>query len=175
MKVVAGFSLRFKQGVIKEMNIKQNSKSFYIRLVVTIASIILVMYLAKIWFFDTPKNGSSITVTNTISTPVKENIVPKVAQTILWQDADKHYGEYVTVKGQIVRTHNSGKVCFLNFHPDYKRHLTLVIFASAFGSFPANPEKYYKDKEVVVTGNIKEYNGQPEIILNTPDQIKVVK
>ena len=93
---------------------------------------------------------------------------------IPWQDAAKYFGEYATVEGTIVVTHNSGKACFLNFHPDYKRYFTAVIFASAFSQFPANPESYYQGKRVRVRGLIKEYNGQPEIILKTPEQIEIL-
>jgi len=100
---------------------------------------------------------------------------PAGIKVISWQDAAKHYGEYVTVEGTIVTTHNSGKACFLNFHPNYKRYLTVVIFASAFPRFPAKPENYYHGKKVRVSGYIKEYKGKPEIILNDPSQIEILK
>ena len=93
---------------------------------------------------------------------------------VQWDEAQKYYGQHVTVTGKIVATYNSGKACFLNFHPDYKRHFTAVIFRSAFDRFPANPEDYYYGKEVHVTGKIKEYKGKPEIILNDPSQIKII-
>lgn len=92
---------------------------------------------------------------------------------ISWQDADKYYGKYATVEGTIVGTYNSEKVCFLNFHPDYKNHFTAVIFASAFPYFPENPETYYEGKKVYVSGYIKKYKGKPEIILNDSSQIEV--
>ncbi len=72
---------------------------------------------------------------------------PEAHMIIPWQDTAKHYGEHATVVGTIVVTHNSGKACFLNFHPDYKRYFTAVIFASVFSRFPANPENYYIWKE----------------------------
>jgi len=55
------------------------------------------------------------------------------------------------------------------------QRVTAVIFASAFPRFPANPENYYYGKKVRVSGNIKEYNGKPEIILNDPSQIEILK
>lgn len=136
-------------------------KKFFIRLGVTVAAVVLVMYLAKVWFVGQRR----------ASLPSPAGTV----QVISWQDAAKHYGEYATVEGTIVATHNSGKACFLNFHPDYKRYFTAVIFASAFSSFPANPENYYYGKKVHVSGYIKEYNGKPEIILNDPSQIEILK
>lgn len=104
----------------------------------------------------------------------KQGKVQATIPIISWQDADKHYGEYVTVEGKIVRTYNSGKACFLSFHPNYKRYFAVVIFASAFPRFPSNPEDYYNNKKVRVTGYIKEYKGKPEIILNEPEQIEIV-
>ena len=95
-------------------------------------------------------------------------------QVIQWNEAHNYYGQYVTVKGKIVTTYNSGKACFLNFHPNYKRYFTAVIFRSAFSQFPANPEDFYYGKEVLVTGTVKKYKGKPEIILNDPSQIKIV-
>jgi len=48
-----------------------------------------------------------------------------------------------------------------------------VIFASDYPKFPANPEAYYLNKTVEVTGEVKDYQGSPEIILNGPHQISV--
>ena len=93
---------------------------------------------------------------------------------VQWDEAHNYYGQHLTVKGRIVSTYNSGKACFLNFHPDYKKYFTAVIFSSDFGQFPPNPEDYYYGKEVEVTGVIKEYKGKPEIILKTTSQIKII-
>lgn len=97
----------------------------------------------------------------------------QASETIQWDKAHKYYGEHVTVKGTIVNTYNSGKACFLNFHPDYKKYFTAVIFRSAFDKFPQHPEDHYYGREVLVTGKIKEYKGKPEIILNNPSQIEI--
>ena len=100
---------------------------------------------------------------------------PRQAFVISWNDAEKYYGEYKVVEGRVVATHNSGKACFLNFSHNYKEDLTAVIFASSFPHFPANPEKYYYGKMVRVSGYIKKYKGKPEIVLNNPGQIDILK
>lgn len=140
------------------MSIKNNFelKIFLIRLASIIAAIILVMFFAKIWFVDSQRPTDKIKV-------------------ISWQEAHKYYGQYVAVEGTIVATFNSGKACFLNFHPNYKRYFTAVIFASAFPSFPSDPENYYHGKKVRVTGFIKKYGEAPEIILNNPSQIEILE
>ena len=151
---------------------------FLVRLGVTVAAVVLVMYLAKVWFVDQRRSGLPLqgSTRGQIDTSFPESRQPtSTAQVISWRDAAKHYGEYATVEGTVVATHNSGKACFLNFHPDYKRYFTAVIFASAFSRFPANPENYYYGKKVRVSGYIKEYEGKPEVILNNPSQIEILK
>lgn len=94
---------------------------------------------------------------------------------ISWRVAADYYGQNKTVEGTIVAAKNTGKVCFLNFHADWKKYFTAVIFASDFGKFPQHPEDYYLKKKVRVTGLIKEYKGKPEIIIKSPLQIEIVK
>jgi micrococcal nuclease len=93
---------------------------------------------------------------------------------ISWQDADKYYGQNKTVEGTIVLTKCTPKVCFLNFHPDWKTHFTAVIFKSDWSKFPENPDQFYLNKKVQVTGTIKAYKGKPEIILKYSSQIKAI-
>jgi micrococcal nuclease len=92
---------------------------------------------------------------------------------ITWSDAHKYYNQYVIVEGTIVNTYNSGIVCFLNFHTNYS-YFTAVIFASDFPGFAGPPEFLYSGKTVQIIGIIQEYNGSPEIIVKTPDQIKIL-
>lgn len=94
-------------------------------------------------------------------------------KAIDWKEARSYAGQEVVVEGVIVRTFNSGRACFLNFHPDYQQYLSLVIFASDFSKFPPRPEEYYLNKKVRVTGRILLYRGRPEVILNSPAQITV--
>ncbi len=90
-----------------------------------------------------------------------------------WSDAHNYYNQYVIVEGTIVSTYNSGNVCFLNFDTDYQ-YFTAVIFASDFLGFPFIPESFYSGKKVQIIGIIKEYKGSPEIIVKTPDQIRIL-
>ncbi len=94
--------------------------------------------------------------------------------TISWRQAAKHYDEFVTIEGTIVRTHNSGKACFLNFHPNWRQTFSAVIFARNFPAFPLKPEEFYRGKKVRVKGLVVEYEGRPEMILDSPDQIEVL-
>ena len=52
--------------------------------------------------------------------------------------------------------------------------MSIVLFASKFKYFPENPDKYYLNKTIHVTGKIKKYKDKPEIIVNELDQIMIV-
>ena len=147
------------------MMIKQNIdfKILFIRIIFVIIAVVLIMYFAKVWF-----TGSSCL--DRQQTEVLKS--SRSIQVISWQEAGNHYGEYVAVEGTIVAAYNSGKACFLNFHQDYRKHFTAVIFASSFSLFPLNPETFYQGKKVRILGYIKEYEGKPEIIVKDPEQIE---
>lgn len=138
------------------------NKDFYKRVGFLFAGIILVLVVARHTLF-LPKEKIVLARKNGQS-----------ESTISWRDAGRHVGEYLAVEGKVVRTYNSGRACFLNFHPDYKRYFSAVIFYSDFNRFPYAPEKHYKNREVRVVGVIEEYNGAPQIILNSPSQIKLL-
>ena len=90
-----------------------------------------------------------------------------------WAEADDYYNQYVIIEGAIVDTYNSGIVCFLNFHTNYQ-YFTVVIFACDIPGFPYPPDTYYLGRKVQIIGIIKEYKGSPEIIIKTPDQIRIL-
>ena len=96
-----------------------------------------------------------------------KNIIP-------WDIAGNYIGKYMSVEGKISRTHNSGKACFLNFHNNWTRYFSLVIFDNVFHRFPEKPEEFYLDKFVRVKGKIKMFRGRSEIVLNRPEQIEII-
>jgi len=93
---------------------------------------------------------------------------------IPWDIAGNYIGKYMSVEGKISRTHNSGKACFLNFHNNWTRYFSLVIFDNVFHRFPEKPEEFYLDKSVRVKGKIKMFRGRSEMILNSPEQIEII-
>ncbi len=100
---------------------------------------------------------------------------PTQGDVISWRAADKYYGQVKTVEGVVVASNNTGKVCFLNFHQNWRNYFTAVIFASDFDKFPAHPEDHYLNRRVRVSGLIKEYRGKPEIVLKSTSQIEVIE
>lgn len=93
---------------------------------------------------------------------------------VSWVDAANHEGRLVTVQGFVAATYNSGKVCLLNFHQDYRRYFKAAIFSQDFAKFPPKPQDHYLKRNVRITGIVKMYNGAPEIIVNDPGQIEVI-
>lgn len=134
---------------------KGDLRTFLIKVGAVTLAALVVLYAAKIWLRPGTRDAAG--------------------DVISWRQAAKHTDEYLTVEGRIVRTHRTEKACFLNFHPDWRRSFSAVIFASRFDAFPPNPEEHYRGKLVRVTGLIQEYKGRPEVILDSPDQIEVVR
>lgn len=93
---------------------------------------------------------------------------------VSWEHADRHVGREVIVVGTVVAAKNTGRACFLNFHRNWRRYFTAVIFARSFARFPAPPEEMYAGRAVRVRGTVREYRGKPEIVVENPKQIEIV-
>ena len=92
---------------------------------------------------------------------------------IPWHQARHHVGEAVTVRGQVVRTHSTGEVCFLNFTRDYGDAFYIIIFRGAMNAWPEPPETYFSDAVIEVRGTVKRHEGTPQIRVHRPRQIRV--
>lgn len=98
------------------------------------------------------------------------------ATRITAAQAKDHVGERATVCGLVAGTRyldkTKGKPTFLNFDRRYPHHtFTAVIWEAARARFAEAPERAFDGRRVCVTGQIKDYKGQPEIIVNDPAQI----
>jgi len=186
------------------MTIKNNPglREFLVRLGAMVAAVVLVMYLAKVWFVD-PRLAvltAQRPVSEEVVTAVKakeEALKPVVKKTkpvsepqepalpsgvISWKDAAKHIGKDVTVEGKIVDSkgyvmRGKGTASFLNIGKPYPEpdRFTVVIWPEDRSRFPKEPENYYLGKRVRVSGRIGTYKGSPQIILRDPSKIKIVK
>jgi hypothetical protein len=123
---------------------------------------------------ETATKTEPVSLTTPSPPPSKWND-PAGTNVISANDAAGYYGQNKIVQGLIVKTYNSGKACFLDFRLDYQNGFVGVIFVSAFPSFPPSPETYYMNKEVRISGLVKQYQGYPEIIIESPNQIEIAK
>ena len=89
-------------------------------------------------------------------------------------DVSKHIGETVTVCAKVYGTKflDKSKMTFLNVGAAYPNSpLTIVIFGKDLDNFKVAPEKMYADKEICVTGVIKEFHDKMEIVVSKPEAI----
>lgn len=91
--------------------------------------------------------------------------------------AKNYIGQRKYVEGFVVAVTRSKKNnIFLNFERPYPNQcFSAVIFASSLHRFPKDPEILYLKKKVRVFGEIKEYKGKPEIILESQNQIEILE
>jgi micrococcal nuclease len=104
-------------------------------------------------------------------TPVR----PLPPGVVSWEEAHRHIGRHVVVEGTLVRTHRAKKVLYLNFHPNWKKYLTVVILGRNLARFPKDAEKFYRGKTVQVRGEVTLYKGRPEIVVRSPEAITLLK
>ncbi|HLT24336.1 MAG TPA: hypothetical protein VK004_04360, partial [Ignavibacteria bacterium] len=93
--------------------------------------------------------------------------------TVSTRAAGKYIGENKTVRGDVADVNKRQKVWYLNFDGKYPNNtFTGVIFPRSFDAFP--DVEQYEGKTIEISGEISEYNGKPQIILNDPSQVKVI-
>jgi len=139
---------------------------------------IVIESASQIEMLDAPSRASASADVSTRAGPgidTSKLDAENGADGISWQKAGDYLGQEVAVKGEVVRTYNSGKVTFLNFDQSWKGKFSVVIFASDYPKFPESPDGFYLNKTIVVTGTVKEYKGAPEIIVDNPGQIQIVE
>jgi endonuclease/exonuclease/phosphatase family metal-dependent hydrolase len=93
---------------------------------------------------------------------------------ILWQDARPLIGKSAFVSGNVINVNTAGNVTFVNFDDQRPARFTAVIFKKDLGNFPIPPKEMYAGKIVQVSGTISVFKDQPQIVVTTPAQIKVL-
>ena len=88
-------------------------------------------------------------------------------------DAAAHVGQVATVDGLVANVYVSSKGnCFLDFENAYPNEVfSGVVFAPSAAQF--GDLNIYRGKRVQITGQIQFYKGKPEIILDSPNQLRL--
>ncbi|MFZ1321560.1 MAG: hypothetical protein WAT71_08400 [Ignavibacteria bacterium] len=103
-----------------------------------------------------------------------EDVSDNLDLTVSSEKVKDHIGKLVTVKGIISNVYVSEKVAYLNFGNKFpKNDFSGVVFAGKFSEF--EDLESFKDKLVEITGSVSVFRNKPQIILNSPDQIKIIK
>lgn len=122
--------------------------------------------------------AAATTTTATALKPADATAIPFEKVTV----ADA--GKTQTVKGKIVGTHCEKDICFLNFHTDYRKYVSVVVKAADFEKFAkvegadikAKMDWYTKQPGVQVTGTVTKYEGKsgarPQIMVTSADMIR---
>lgn len=96
---------------------------------------------------------------------------PAAAATYNPTDAAKHVGEKATVEGTASVYASQGGTTFIDLGGSGRdAPFTGVIFKDNIVKFPSITA--LSGQVVDITGQIREYRGKPEIILNSPDQVR---
>ena len=134
----------------------------------------------------------TLVVNLTINLPAEEEeeVIDALNTNRLSEIGYNYPEKVVTVEGVIVRTYyakkSKGQPTFLDFHDPYKGYFKCIIWKEDrqthepirdkfIEAFPPNPETYFLNKRVRVKGLIKDYQGDPEIVLHDTSQIWIVE
>jgi len=136
-----------------------------------IGGLIIVVIILGYLFFNNQNKTSQISSDESSITQVQEGTA--LNNCISAQEAWNHIGENLCVEYFVGAPYQSGKSnVFLNEKSAYTKGFTVTIFANSLGNFN-NPVGIYGNKTIQVTGVIKMYQGHPEIIANSPNQIVI--
>jgi hypothetical protein len=99
-------------------------------------------------------------------------------QRIPASEAADHLGELATVCGRVASaayiTSVKGAPTFLNLGRPYPdQDFTVVIWESTRARFGRPPERAFDGKSICVTGRIEAYQGRLQIMVQSPEQIRV--
>jgi endonuclease YncB( thermonuclease family) len=106
--------------------------------------------------------------------PPPEPSVPRGETAVPWNEAGSRVGTEIVVEGTIVRSHRAASALYLNFHPNWKRYVTVVILAEDLPKFPVDPESAFRGKKIRVRGEVTLFRDRPEMIVRDPVRITVV-
>lgn len=57
---------------------------------------------------------------------------------------------------------------------DEEKYILLVVFEKNYPKFPMLVTEFFRNKNIEVRGYLKDYNGNPEIILDNEQMIKFI-
>lgn len=100
-----------------------------------------------------------------------------IPSTVPWEQASKYVGYTITVEGTIVNVGKSrdGKVYFLNFHHDWRGKFYMVLFNDLAKTLDKPVQEIFEGKHVRVRGKVEPYNGRPQIIVTSMQQVEFVE
>jgi hypothetical protein len=91
-----------------------------------------------------------------------------------WTDAGARVGQIVTVEGEVVDAYVSADTQILEFSRDAAA-FRVVLLVPLLTSAPRDPARVYRGRRVRASGRVQRFQGRPEMIVRSPDQIEIVE
>lgn len=91
-----------------------------------------------------------------------------------WEAAREHMGEEVVVVGRCIDSRTNSRGIVLFFDVPRNKSLKLFVRRESLERFPTAPDSAYPGRWVAARGLIDEFNGEPELVLTSADQIRVL-
>jgi serine/threonine protein kinase len=142
----------------------------------------LVVCLVPAWFFFQGVSLPWTAVSATPSQPSQSTSTRPFESGILTPtEAARHINQKCTVQMTVrsIGWSNNQKMFFLNSEANYKSAGNFTVLSHNVEEFAAlnipDPPAYYQGKTIRVTGTVTLYLERPQIIVNDPKQIEVVK
>jgi len=138
-------------------------------------AVLLVAGLGAAAFFLSPEPATPTAKKPDVVAPLKENVLSIVPENKA--DFLQRVGQSVLVQGSIERAgvNKTGTIRFLNFTGSHRGDLTLVFFLKdAPAEFTAERLSGYIGKTVRVRGQVSAYEGTPQLVVNSFDQIETL-
>lgn len=106
--------------------------------------------------------------------------VPAAGDRLTAAEAERHVGEWATVCGEVASTRyersSSGHPTLLDLdRPDPGQIFTVVISEETRRQLDPPPERRYRSSRICVTGEISTDHGVPQIVVEKPQQIEIVR
>lgn len=99
----------------------------------------------------------------------------KKPEVLTAKAAKEKVGQSVLIEDQVAEVNRTDTLIRLNLGARFpKQDLTLVVFQRNFPLFEETV-KGLSGKKVRVTGTVTEYKSRPQIVLERPDQLTVIK
>lgn len=106
----------------------------------------------------------------TPETPSPIGRTPDDLPIVPWDQARQYVGQTIAAQGRIVSSRNIGDFTFLNFDRDWRDKFYIVIYREAYDDIPGNPEGYYMNKTIRVTGEVVLWKSNDP---QTPDRPQI--
>lgn len=91
------------------------------------------------------------------------------------KDADNHLGKKVTVCSRVFSIRSTAAITQLSIADNYPNSpLTIIIFGRNYAKFNQSLTDLFTDKNICITGTITGYKGNFQIIVEDPDDIKIL-